>query len=209
MTRTITSTAPLITALAVLAALSLPGRSAAQESTTRGFVLGAHVGASSIKVEDADRGNGGGGGLFIGYGVNRRVTIFGRVDGSNIEVENQPDAEGTWTMAHVDLGVRFNFANSLRSYVPYLEGAFTARAVEVSDLPANNAFGVDSYSFSGGAFTLGGGVMIYASQTLAFDLGLLFSGGEFTDITVGNTTRGGFDLDTQSTRFNVGVAWWL
>ena len=50
--------------------------------------------------------------------------------------------------------------------------------------------------------------MIYASESLAFDLGLLFSGGEFTNITVGNTTQGGFDLDTQSTRFNVGIAWW-
>lgn len=195
--------------LAVVATVLLAAPTSAQESTTRGFVLGLHVGAASIQPQNADRANGGGGGLFIGYGVNRRFTIFARLDGANIEVDDEVDAQGTWVMGHGDLGARFNFANSLRSFVPYLEAAFTGRVVEVTDLPTGNTFGVDEISFSGGAFTLGGGLMIYASETLAIDLGLLFSGGEFTDITVGNTTVSGFDVDTSSTRFNVGVAWWL
>ena len=195
--------------LTVAAMLFLAAPASAQESTTRGFVLGLHVGGASIKVEDGDRANGGGGGLFVGYGLNRSFTLFARADGTNIEVEDDVETQGTWVMGHVDLGARFNFANSLRSVVPYLEGAFTARVVEVSDLPTGNTFGVEEISFSGGAFSLGGGIMIYASETLAIDLGLLFSGGEFTDVTVGNTTVSGFDLDTQSTRFNVGVAWWL
>ena len=46
----------------------------AQESTTRGLVLGLHAGAASIEPEGADRANGGGGGLFVGYGVNRSFT---------------------------------------------------------------------------------------------------------------------------------------
>lgn len=50
--------------------------------------------------------------------------------------------------------------------------------------------------------------MLYVNETLAFDLGLLFGGGKFTEITVDNTTQTGFDIDAQSRRFNLGVAWW-
>ena len=204
-----TSTSTVLGGLLTLVLLLIVAPASAQESTTRGWVLGLHVGGASIEPEGADRTNGGGGGLFVGYGLNRKFTLFARLDGANIEVEDDVDTQGTWVMGHVDLGARFNFANSLRSVVPYVEGAFTGRVVEVSELPATNPFGGQEISFSGGALTLGGGVMVYASETVAIDLGLLFSGGEFTDVTVGNTTVSGFDLDTRSTRFNIGVAWWL
>ena len=193
-------------ALAAAVLTASPG--VAQESTTRGLLIGAHLGGASLSVEGSERSNGGGGGIAVGYGLNRNFTLFLQLDGASIDVRNQDDVEGTWAIGHVDLGTRFHFANSLRSWVPYLQAAFSARAVQVSGLPPESVLGGDDVEFSGGAFTFGGGVMLYAGQTFAFDLGLLFSGGEFTDIRVGQTTQGGLDLDASSSRFNLGVAWW-
>lgn len=191
--------APIVAAATLLAATTVQ----AQESTTRGFVIGGHLGGASLTVEGSDRSNGGGGGIVVGYGLNRSFTLFVQLDGSSVDVRNQEAVGGQWSIAHADFGVRYHFANSLRSWVPYLQGAFTGRAVRVTELPADQ-----EVEFSGGAFTLGGGVMLYPSQTFAFDLGLLFSGGEFTDVTVGQTTQGGLDLDASSSRFNLGIVWW-
>lgn len=194
--------------LALAATLCFASGASAQSSTTRGVLLGAHVGMASIKVENAERSSGGGAGIMAGYGLNRMFTLFVQVDGTKVDVRNQPDVAGTWTMAHADLGARFFFANSQRTAVPYLVGAVSGRIVSVSDIPATSPLSGNDVSFSGGSLTLGGGVMLYVNETLAFDLGLLFGGGKFTEITVDNTTQTGFDIDAQSRRFNLGVAWW-
>lgn len=194
-------------ALGLAAALTVAPLSA-QQSTTRGFVIGAHLGGSSLKVEDGDRNNAGGGGIIVGYGVNRTITIFGQLDGASFDVNIDSDTDGTWTMGHGDLGVRFHFANSLRSFVPYLQAAFSTRIVSVTDIAASSPFAGQDVSFTGGAFTFGGGLMLYVKESIAFDLGLLFSGGTFSDVTVGNATFTGFDADAQSSRFNIGAVWW-
>lgn len=196
-----------ISGLALLMAFATPV--AAQHPTTQGFIFGLHVGAVSIQAEDVDRATGGGGGLYVGYGLNPRVTIFTRVDGANIAVENAFDVEGAWGMGHVDLGVRVHFPGAERSAVPYLEGSLTGRLVDVSELSESSSFGVDEISFSGGALSLGGGVMVYATQTLAIDLGLLVSTGGFSDPTLQDAIQKGLDLNTTSTRLNIGVRWWL
>ena len=110
-------------------------------------------------------------------------------------------------MGHGDLGVRFHFANSLRSWVPYLQAALSGRVVGLENAVVNQQPATD-VSFSGGALSLGGGFMFYFSQTLAADLQLMWSGGEFTTITVGNASVSGFNYDATSTRFNAGLAWW-
>lgn len=161
-----------------------------------------------MTVEQADRANGGGGGILVGYGLNRLITLYAQFDGSTFDVSAQPDVEGTWTMAHADLGVRFHFANSLRSFVPYLQAAISGRAVSVTDIPATSPLSGRDVSLTGSAFTFGGGLMLFAKRTVAFDLGLVFSGGEFTDITVGNTTVSGLDADASSARYSIGVVWW-
>ncbi len=194
--------------LALAATLCFASGASAQSPTTRGVLLGAHVGMASIKIENSERSSGGGAGIMVGYGLNRMLTIFVQVDGTRVDVRNQPDVSGTWAMAHADLGARFNFANSERTAVPYLVGAVSGRVVSVSDIPVTSPLSGNDVSFSGGSLTLGGGVMLYVSETLAFDLGLLFGGGKFTEITVDNTTQTGFDIDAQSRRFNLGVAWW-
>jgi hypothetical protein len=198
---------PLLAA-AVVAGFALATSVSAQDSTTRGFVLGGHIGLGSVGFEDTERSSGGGAGLMVGYGLNRTFTIFALLDGSTVDVRNQPDVEGTWAIGHADLGVRFNFANSLRSWVPYLQGSVGIRAVSVTDIPAASPISGQDVSLSGGSLTFGGGFMLYAAESFAFDIGALFSGGNFTTLTVDGLSESGFDVKASSSRFNLGVVWW-
>jgi hypothetical protein len=87
-----------------------------------------------------------------------------------------------------------------------VQGGFTNRVVSVQDILTTNAF--NETRFNGPAVTFGGGIMLYNTEHFAFDIGLLFSGGKFTDIEIGNTTVSGFDIDASSTRLNLGISWW-
>ena len=195
-----------IGALAALTTMVAATDAAAQSSTTRGFLVGAHLGGGAVNIEGSEYASGGGGGATFGLGLNRNFTIFLNLDGSVIsEAADGGAAEGDWTLGHADLGVRFHFANSLRSWVPYLSGAFTARAVSISDIGGN--VGTDG-SISGGGFTFGGGIMIYPSQAFAVDISALFTQGQYTTLTIGGTSQTGFDVDSSSNRFAVGIAWW-
>jgi hypothetical protein len=178
----------------------------AQASTTRGFVVGAHLGGASIEPEDGDRSSAGGGGLFFGYGLNRNFQIFLQLDGSEFDVENS-DVDGRWAMGHADLGLRYHFANSLRSWVPYVQGAVTGRAVGIDDATVLGQPETE-VGFYGGALSIGGGLLFYFSQTFALDLQVLWSGGEFTDVRVDDVTVSGLEIQANSSRLNIGVAWW-
>jgi hypothetical protein len=116
--------------------------------------------------------------------------------------------EGDWTMGHADLGVRFHFANSLRSWVPYLQVATTARVVSVQNGVINDVAQADDVSLVGAGITLGGGILFYFNQSFAADLQLAWTGGKFTRIEAGSVSYNDLDLDAQSARFNVGVSWW-
>jgi len=181
--------------------------SAAQESTTRGFVIGLHASGASLQVESQDRNNAGGAGLLLGYGVNRHFTIFAQADAAQFDNQSARDVEGTWVMGHFDLGVRFNFANSLRSYVPFLQGSIGARAVGVTDAVVDGSDASD-VGFTGASLTLGGGIDFYFTETFALDLALLWSSGKFDTLHVGSASFSGFDIDARSARFNIGVVWW-
>lgn len=189
----------------LLAVGATPSR--AQESTTRGFVVGLHASGASLEVESQDRNNAGGGGLLVGYGVNRRFTIFAQADGAEFDNQRTSDVQGNWTMGHFDLGVRFNFANSLRRFVPFLQGSVGARTVSVSDAKVNGSSAKD-VSITGSSLSLGGGLDFYFSEHWALDVALLWSGGKFTTLKADNVSVTGFDVDANSSRFNIGVVWW-
>jgi len=171
-------------------------------------MLGLHFTGASLVIEDGERENAGGGGLMVGYGIDPRFTVFAQADAARFEEVPASDVEGgDWTLGHFDLGVRFNFANALRPWVPFVQASFTARAVQVDDAVVDGG-AVDEASISGGSFTLGGGLDVYLSESLALDLQLLWSGGEFTRLKVENVTVDGFDLDARSARLNLGLTWW-
>ncbi len=195
--------------LAALALFFVAESAAAQESTTRGFTIGLHGTGASLDPQGAsnDRENAGGGGVLFGYGVNRRITIFAQGDGAKFDDLTTDNVEGEWTMGHFDLGIRFNFANSLRKWIPFLQAALGYRVVSVTD-PVVDAAPVNELSISGAGLTLGGGVDFYFSETWALDMQLLWTGGEFNTVTVDNVSVSGLDFDATSSRFNLGVSWW-
>lgn len=203
--RSATTTATILTASALLL-LAAPTN--AQESTTRGFTIGVHLSGASLQVENQDRNNAGGGGLRLGYGVNRRITIFAQGDGARFDEQSTGDIDGDWTMGHFDLGVRYNFASSLRSWVPFLEGALGYRSVAVSN-PVVDGTPRGELSLEGAGLTLGGGISFYFVESFALDLALLWTGGEFRTVRVDDVSVGGFDFDARSSRLNLGVAWWF
>ena len=179
---------------------------AAQKSTTRGFNIGAHLQGASLTVEDDDPSEGGGIGLRVGYGFNRKFMGYLEVDGIQFDVEN-PDLEGEWGMAHVDLGARYSFANSLSRWVPFLDAAIGARAVTVEDATSDGE-DVGEVTFSGGSLSFGGGVSFYASQKFAIETLVKFTGGTFEQIDVGNVSVNDLDIEASSFRFKLGVSWW-
>lgn len=202
MRPTLTLTFSLLLLLAIA-----PQSVDAQMSTTRGFNLGLHATGGSLTVEDGDRSNAGGLGLWVGYGFNRRIEVFLQADAAQFDVADA-SVEGTWTLAHADLGVRFHFANSLRSWVPYLQAAVSGRVVEVEDGVLNSVAQTETLSLLGGGLTLGGGIVFYFNDSLGLDLQLLWTGGTFTELEVGSVTVSDLDIEAQSTRFNIGLSWW-
>ena len=193
-------------ALLALVASMAASPAVAQRSTTRGFTVGAHLQGASLTVEEGDPDGGGGFGARVGYGFNRRFTGYFETDAIVFDVAN-PDFGGYWSMVHVDVGVRYNFANSLRRWVPFLEGAIGVRAVQVDDARVNGD-SVGELNFTGGAFSLGGGVSFFATEKLALETVMKFSGGTFEQVDVGNVSVNNLDIDASSFRFKIGLAWW-
>lgn len=197
----------LVAGALALALLTLPGTLAGQQSTTRGLVLGLHASGASLSVEGEDGSDAGGGGVFVGYGLNRRFTVFFQADGAEYDGQSVGDVEGDWVLGHFDLGVRFHFANSLRRWVPFLQGSVGRRSVSVQD-PVVDGNQEEEVDLSGTSLTVGGGVAFHLAQAWSLEASLLFTGGEFSTLRVNNVTVSGFDVDATSTRFGLGVRWW-
>ncbi|MBV6520147.1 MAG: hypothetical protein MNPFHGCM_00252 [Gemmatimonadaceae bacterium] len=202
-------TSRVLLAIAVGVAALAPSHGSAQLSTTRGVSLGVHVQGTSLSVEGNDAHGGGGLGVQLGYGFNRIVTGFIQLDGSRIDipVDEQGSITGDWALAHAELGVRFHFANSLRRWVPYVETSLGSRAVSVKNAEVRGQTAND-ISFSGGAFTFGTGLSAYLKETMALDVSLKWTGGEFTKIDVGNLAIKNLEVDANSFRFGLGIVWW-
>jgi hypothetical protein len=192
--------------LVALAAGMAASSAVAQRSTTRGFMLGGYLQAASLSVDDGDPDSGGGFGLRAGYGFNRHFTGYFEVDAIVFDVAN-PEFGGYWSMVHADVGLRYNFANSLRRWIPFLETALGARGVNVDDARVNGQR-IGELNFSGGAFSLGGGVSYFPIEKLAIETVVKFTTGTFEQIDVGNVSINNVDIDANSFRLKLGVAWW-
>jgi hypothetical protein len=209
MTRSIAKRPTLALISALAAAFALAGPVEAQSSKAHGLVVGGHVQGSSIVIEDSDRSNGAGGGVMLGYGFANGLAVFGQYDVANVDVRNQPEVAGSWTHAHMDLGVRYHFQRPAKSVVPYVAAAGSIRDVTVTDLALTNPIANDKIELTGQAVTVGGGVMLYPTEHFAFDIGLLFAWGKYDEATLDGVDAALTDaLSSQSTRFNMGVTWW-
>ncbi len=199
------NTLSLVTASTALLLLAHP--LSAQESTTRGLHLGFHLQAASLTVENGDAAGGGGAGFRVGYGINRIVTLYFEADAIAVDAGDPNIFSGTWALGHGEVGARFHFANSLRSWVPFLDLAIGGRAASITDVETGNQ-DLEDLEVSGGAFSFGGGIYAYFTETLAMEAGAKFSTGTFTEVDLGAIQIQDLDIDAQSARFKVGLVWW-
>lgn len=198
-----------VTTLGLAMAVS-PILVSAQSSTSRGLSIGLQALGTSISVDGGEENNGGGLGLRVGYGFNRRLTGFITLDGSTVDfpqTTTNTALTGRWTLANAELGARFHFANSLRRWVPYVDGAIGRRSLSIDDVRFNNA-SLGPLSYSGPSLTVGTGLSIFATRKWAFDTGLRWTGGKFTESDLGRSTLIDLDIEAASFRFAIGAVWW-
>ena len=187
----------------VVTVLSSPGRavlaSGAVQSVTQGFFIAPHLLGASLKAEDEPTESGGGGGLSLGYGFSRNVAAFFTADVANIDI-NDSEIEGTYTLANVDLGLRFNLTDQSHKGVPYLETAFTGRAAQTT------VEGFD-IQISGPAFSGGVGLNYYFQPKLAFDVALSYTYGKFDRLEIDGDETPFDSFNAVGARFRIGLTW--
>lgn len=180
-----------------------PGQTGAARSNTSGLFLNLHLNGTAASYEndgeESDTENGGGFGGAIGYGFGPLFGAFLRVDAASISGEEDEE----YTAAHVDLGARASFGGKTQALIPYVEGAITGRALVLDFLG-------EDVTYSGPAFSLGGGLQYFFSSALALDAALVFSFGEYTDVSYDDESVSLEDeaFSSTTTRLNIGVSWY-
>lgn len=190
---------------------------------TKGLMIGGHLGGAAIKfgeikenkndpsIGSDDNESGGGGGLVVGWGINKWLMIYGGVDVASIKIKGLEDFDddtpfnvvpGDYTLVHGDLGVRFSFPGANRSLVPYANLAVSMRDASVEVLG-------EEFSLRGPGVTVGGGLQYFFNPKLALDANVQFTAGKFSEAEALGVK---IDLDkysevenSNSARINVGI----
>jgi hypothetical protein len=175
-------------------------------SSTRGISIGASVtGASVSTTESGSTTTESGAGFQVEglYGINRRFAIGLDYASANIDAA---EGLGQYTLSHIGGIGRLFFRSDDKRARPYLEGAILRReiAVEVSD--GFDAATVKASSIGGG---LGGGVQIFTTPKLAFDVSGQYGFGSFSDWKVDGESVPIGDLSATSFTFRLGARFYI
>lgn len=163
----------LILSFAVILAANAQLR---QRSNTQGFNAAVQVHALGWSSEyfqylDENAGSGVGGGIRLGYGITQLIEPYLGLDVTRLGVSNV-DAK-SFSMMHVDVGVRFNLAGTIHAFRPFLEGGYSFRQGKVNEVI--NGMVYTDLKFSGGTPHLGGGINYFLKAPIS-----LFARGLFT-----------------------------
>ena len=233
-----------VAALAGGAFIAAPA--AAQEiehrANTRGLFVNGHLNGSSATYENPDtKESGGGGGFQVGYGINRNFTLYVGYDGSRLDFASSNLSEpgdfsvvfeDKYWLKQLELGARWNFVSPRRTWVPYVDVAFTRPsggsdfsiyADDDSD-PGTDPIDDDGVAGrdesidgefelkDGSAFTLGGGVTWFFAQKLALDFNVKYSNVKFEGLRLTvpgiDPIEGTEDTKFGLTRVNFGLTWY-
>ena len=187
--------------LASVALLLVPPATASAQwrSDPTGFHAAFFLDGSAITYEDDDEAESGGGvGFALGWGLSNLVTLY--LEGVAADVEFMAGG-GSYTLTHADLGARFNFRSQAKRWRPYAKAALTGIYAETEIL------GADIFSISGAGFTVGGGIAYFVSRKFAVDLGVDWSGVNFTEAELAGV-KSDIEVEAVSTRVNLGVSFW-
>jgi hypothetical protein len=180
-------------------------------SGARGLVLGVYsVGAQGVSIDnDASAfrfatGSGTGGGVMIGYGMNRNLTAFVSLDVAK-QRSTVEDFDGTFALVHGEVGIRASLAGRA-STAPYISAAVGARALgaKVTEPGLDDAYGL---SLTGNLWSVGGGIEHAFTPNTALDAGVSVGFGAFDKV---NADGEEFPIQVNSTRsirVRVGLTW--
>jgi hypothetical protein len=222
-----------IRAMATGLALAMPGglfaQASQQHSTTAapvragstrdgrptGFTLGVYsVGVPGLTIGGGEgQGQNGafntsfgaGAGVTLGWGFNSVFSAFTSLDLAKQNTSPDDVPQGSWGLAHMEVGARANLPLGTVATIPYVTASFGGRS-----LAAQATFddgGKTDVSLSGRYVGLGAGIEHAFSRTMAIDAGVDVGFGKFSQVKVGGdeTTD---DVDpTRSIRMRLGVTW--
>ena len=183
------------------------------QAPNTGFSLGVYTFVApglSVSGPDVDgvfsTSFGQGLGVSADYGFNDTFSGFASVDLARQSSTPGSVPNGTYGLAHIELGVRANFHVSDPKLVPYLSAGVGRRALAASATDPETGEQFDA-GMSGEMMAIGGGIKRYLSPTLALDAGLEVAYGSF-----GHWTDNGDVMDAQvsgtmTTRLRAGIVW--
>jgi len=174
-----------------------PASSAIRSHSSGFFIgLGYEGDASQVNQTGSPMESGNGGGLVLGYGFSPKWSMYGEGSGATM---NTVDG-GTYSLAHVDLGVRRHFRTGPNVVVPFIQFGLSARAVSQT-IDGSNVTG------SGGGLSAGAGLNAHFTPSFAFSAEATWAFGNFDNWQVDNSTVSTDALNVLTTRVHVGVVW--
>jgi hypothetical protein len=171
-----------------------------------GLILGVNATGSFATVDGAtfeehtfdSRGREGGGGMqfTIGYAFTPRIGVLLHGGGVMLNEEDERVLGG------VELALRYSFANSGLSLVPYMEMALGGFALE-------DGFENGGSELAGGSLSVAGGFNYFVARRVALNADFRYNMGLFPTVSVDSRkitddARIGFG----SSRVNVGFNWY-
>ncbi|RYY52774.1 MAG: hypothetical protein EOO09_20350 [Chitinophagaceae bacterium] len=174
-------------------------------SNTKGLNAGAGVhtlGWASTYFEylDKNAGSGFGGGLRVGYGITQLIEPYIAADFTSMGT-GDVDAE-SFSMTHIDFGVRFNLAGTVSKVRPFVEGGYSSRSGTVKQIILGQDY-VD-VKFSGGTPHAGGGLNFFIKPSFALFAHGIFTLGKKSDLSI-NSTKTTDEPDVTTFRISIGA----
>ena len=166
-------------------------------SHSSGFFIGLGIEGNGLTANNGvSTESGGGSGLVLGYGFNRRWALYGDLSGA---VMNAADG-GTYSLGHLDLGARVHFRTGPNVVVPFLQFGLVGRTIAAT---VNG----DNVSFTGGGVSFGGGFNAHFTPSVALSTAVTWSVGTFTNYQIDNVSGSGLSVDATTARLHLGIIW--
>ena len=178
-----------------------------------GVTFGVYsLGAAGVSVSGPDIDGtfttkfGEGAGLMAGYGFNRTFSAYASLDLAKQATGPHSHPDGTFGLAHLEIGARANLPLGGASTIPYVSASIGHRALAARVYNANVDESVD-FSMSGQIYVVGGGIQHAISPHVALDGGVELATGSFGHFS---DNTGQYDMrlnNSTSLRMRVGVNW--
>jgi hypothetical protein len=178
---------------------------ATERSETSGFFLGGGFELANVHPNDEVLGSesqtGPGAAVVAGYGFSPIWSLYAEFGTASLGGDSPIDS---YSILHFDVGTRIHFAAPSRRTIPFLQAAFTRRAVSQDFTTASVAHTLDA---SGSGASFGGGVNVHMTRALGISAAASWTVGDLGSYEVDNREVTVTSNSLTSTRFHIGLVW--